>query len=175
MMSINRRKRVDTTKRINRTAERLAKTSADSYKIVIDHVVAWQERNVRFAQEIIGVTGREMRHQAESNRALTGELVERAEMKRDAIRTLVGESVDAYTDLLYAPLAYYKQGLRLVESEGAGFPIAGYDELNVKEIGDRLDGMTAAEIRTVREYEKRNKNRETLIEQFDRKLRAASA
>jgi hypothetical protein len=47
--------------------------------------------------------------------------------------------------------------------------------LNVKEIGDRLDGMTAAEIRTVREYEKRNKNRETLIEQFDRKLKAASA
>jgi hypothetical protein len=114
---------------------------------------------------------REIRHQAESNKVLTQELVERAETQRDAFRTLVGESVDAYTDLLYAPLAYYKQGLRLVESEG--FPIAGYDELNVKEIGDRLDGMTAAEIRTVREYEKRNKNRETLIEQFDRKLRAA--
>ena len=47
--------------------------------------------------------------------------------------------------------------------------------MNVKEIGDRLDGMTAAEIRTVREYEKQNKNRETLIEQFDRKLKAASA
>jgi hypothetical protein len=27
----------------------------------------------------------------------------------------------------------------------------------------------------VREYEKRNKNRETLIEQLDRKLKAASA
>jgi hypothetical protein len=77
--------------------------------------------------------------------------------------------------LLYAPLAYYKQGLHLVETEGAGFPIAGYDELNVKEIGDRLDGMTAAEIRTVRKYEQRNKNRETVIEQFDRKLKAASA
>jgi hypothetical protein len=175
-MSINRRKRVDTTKRINRTAERLAKTSADSYKMVIDHmVVARQERNVRFAQEMFGGAVREIRHQAESNRALTQELAERAEMQREAFRTLVSESVDAYTDLLYAPLAYYKQGLRLVESGGAGFPIAGYDELNVKEIGDRIDGMTAAEIRTVREYEKRNKNRETLIEQFDRKLKAASA
>jgi hypothetical protein len=175
MMSIKRRQRVDTTKRINRTIERLAKTSADSYKMVTDHTVAWQERNARFAQEMFGGTVREIRHQAESNRELTRELFERAELQRDAFRTLVGESVDAYTDLLYAPLAYYKQGLRLVESEGAGFPIAGYDELNVKEIGDRLDGMTAAEIRTVREYEKRNKNRETLIEQFDRKLKAASA
>ena len=175
MMSIKRRQRVDSTKRMNRTAERLARTSADSYKMVLDHMVAGQERNVRFVREIFGSTVREIRHQAESNRALTQELVERAEMQRDAFQTLVGESVDAYTELLYAPLAYYKQGLRLVESEGAGFPIAGYDELNVKEIGDRLDAMTAAEIRTVREYEKRNKNRETLIEQFDRKLRAASA
>jgi len=175
MMSINRRKRVETTKRINNTAERLAKTSGDSYKMFVDHVVARQERNVKFAQEIFGGTVREIRHQAESNRALTKELVERAEMQRDAFRTLVGESVDAYTDLQYAPLAYYKQGLRLIESEGAGFPIAGYDELNVKEIGDRLDGISAAEIRTVREYEMRNKNRETLIEQFDRKLKAASA
>ena len=166
---------MDTTKRINRTAERLAKTSADSYKMVIDHMVVRQERNVRFAQEMFGGAVREIRHQAESNRALTQELAERAEMQRDAFRTLVGESVDAYTDLLYAPLAYYKQGLRLVESEGAGVPITSYDELNVKEIGDRLDGMTAAEIRTVREYEKRNKNRETLIEQFDRNLKAASA
>jgi hypothetical protein len=47
--------------------------------------------------------------------------------------------------------------------------------MNVEEIGDRVDGKSAAEIRTVREYEKRNKNRETLIERFDRKLKAASA
>ena len=97
---------MNTTKRINRTAERLARTSADSYKMVIDHVVERQERNVRFAQEMFGGTMREIRHQADSNRALTQELVERAEMQRDAFRTLVGESVDAYTDLLYAPFAY---------------------------------------------------------------------
>jgi hypothetical protein len=122
---------------------------------------ARQERNLRYAQEMIGGTVREIRHQAESNGTLTQEHVERDEMQRDAFRTLVGQSVDAYTDLMHAPLAYYRQGLRLVESEGNGF-----------QIGDRLDGMSAAEIR---EYEKRNENRETLIEQFDRKLRAASA
>jgi len=164
-------------KRTNRTAERLAKTSADSYKLVVDHVVAQQERNVRLAQGWLDDTARELRHQAESNRSVVGELVERAEAQRDAYRTLVGEWVEAYTDLLYAPLSYYRQGLRLVEDEveNATFPIAGYDEMNVKEIGDRLEGLSAAEIRKVREYEKRNKNRETLIEQFDRKLRAVSA
>jgi hypothetical protein len=168
---------MDTLKRTNRTVERLAKTSADSYKMVVDHVVAQQERNVRFVQGVLDDAARELRHQADSNRSVVGELVERAEVQRDAYRTLAGEWVEAHTDLLYAPFAYYRQGLRLVENrvDDATFPIAGYDEMNVKEIGERLEGLTAAEIRTVREYEKRNKNRETLIEQFDRKLRAASA
>ena len=166
---------MDTLKRTNRTVERLAKTSADSYKIVVDHLVAQQERNVRFTRGLLDDTARELRHQAESNRSVVGELIERTEAQREAYRTLVGEWVDAYMDLSYAPLSYYKQGLRLVEGENAAFPIAGYDEMNVREIGDRLEGLSAAEIRTVREHEKRNKNRETLIEQFDRKLRAASA
>jgi hypothetical protein len=157
---------MDTIRRSNRTVERLAKTSADSYKMVIDHVVTQQERNVRFAQGVLDDAGHELGHQAESNRSVVGKLLERAEAQRDAYRTLVGEWVDAYTDLLYAPFAYYRQGLRLVDDQvdNATFPIAGYDEMNVKEIGDRLDGLSAAEIRTVREYEKRNKNRETLIE-----------
>ena len=168
---------MDTLKRTNRTVERMAKASTDSYKMVVDHVVAQQERNVRFAQGVLDDAARELRHQADSNRSVVGELVERAEAQRDAYRTLAGEWVGSYTELLYAPFAYYRQGLRLVEDqvEYATFPIAGYDELNVREIGQRLESLSAAEIRKVREYEKRNKNRETLIEQFDRKLRAASA
>ena len=161
----------------NRAAERLAKTTGDSYKTVIDHIVALQERNTKFVQGAFDGVAQEIRHQAESNWAVTQELVERAEKQRDAFQTLFEESVDAYIDLLYAPFAYYKQGLRLVETEviGGGFPIADYDELNVEEIKGQLDGLSAAQIRELREYEKRNKNRETLIEQFDRKLKAASA
>ena len=166
-----------TMEKANKAAERLARTTGDSYKTVIDHVVALQERNTKFVQEIFDGTVQEVRHQAESNRAVSQELVERAEKQRDAFQTLVEESVDAYMDLAYAPFAYYKQGLRLVEAEvaGGGFPIPNYDDLNVGEVSKMLDGLSAAEIREVREYEKRNKNRETLIEQFDRKLKAASA
>ena len=39
----------------------------------------------------------------------------------------------------------------------------------------RLDGLTTKELEKVREFEKRNKNRETLIEQIDRKIRAKSS
>jgi hypothetical protein len=168
---------VATMEKANRATERLAKTTGDSYKTVIDHVVALQERNTKFVQEAFGGTAEEIRRQAESNWAVTQELVERAEKQRDAIQTLFEESVDAYMDLVYAPFAYYRQGLRVIEAEvsGGGFPIPNYDELNVEEVSKVLDGLTAAEIREVREYEKRNKNRETLIEQLDRKLKAASA
>jgi hypothetical protein len=37
--------------------------------------------------------------------------VDRTERQRDALQTLVEESVDAYMDLAYAPLSYYKEGL----------------------------------------------------------------
>jgi hypothetical protein len=49
-----------------------------------------------------------------------------------------------------------------------------YDELSVAEISRRLDGLSTEQLRKVREYEKHNKNRETLIEQIDRKIRANS-
>jgi len=168
---------LETIEKTNRTAERLAKTNGETFKLVVDHFAAQQERGVRFAQEVLDGTVREVRHQAESNRSLTQELVERAEQQRGVVQTLVEQSVDAYMDLLYAPLSYYKQGLRVVEDEveRAAFPIANYDEQNVAEISKRIDSLTAAQIREVREYEKKNKSRETLIDQFDRKLKAASA
>ena len=165
-----------TMEKANKAAEQLAKTTSDSYKTIIDHTVAIGERNVRFVQNTLDGSIRELRSQAESNRAMTQELVERAERQRDAFQTLFEESVDAYMDLLYAPLSYYRQGLRLVETEvtEGGFPIRNYDDLTVEQISKQLDNLSAAEIREVRAYEKQHKNRETLIEQFDRKLKAVS-
>jgi hypothetical protein len=49
-----------------------------------------------------------------------------------------------------------------------------YEELSVDEISRRLDGLSVKQLEQVREYEKQNKNRETLIEQIDRKIRANS-
>jgi hypothetical protein len=46
--------------------------------------------------------------------------------------------------------------------------------LTVDEISKRLEGLSADELKKVREYEKQNKDRETLIEQIDRKIRANS-
>ena len=53
---------MDTIKRINGTAERLAKMSGDSYKMLIEHMVAQQERNVRYKHELLDGTAREIRY-----------------------------------------------------------------------------------------------------------------
>ena len=58
-------------------------------------------------------------------------------------------------------------------AEAAVFPIEGYDEMNVDEISGRLDDLSVEELRLVRDYEERNKKRETLLEQLDRKIRAS--
>jgi hypothetical protein len=58
-------------------------------------------------------------------------------------------------------------------AEAAVFPIEGYDEMNVEEISKRLDDLSVEELQLVRDYEELNKRRETLLEQLDRKIRAA--
>jgi len=47
--------------------------------------------------------------------------------------------------------------------------------LSVAEISGRLDGLSTEQLKKVRKYEKKNKNRETLIEQIDRKIRAKNS
>jgi hypothetical protein len=49
---------------------------------------------------------------------------------------------------------------------------ADYDELSVDEVSKRIEGLPTEQLKKVREFEKKNKNRETLIEQIDRKIRA---
>ncbi len=58
-------------------------------------------------------------------------------------------------------------------AEAVVFPIEGYDEMNVDEISKRLDDLSVEELQLVRDYEELNKRRETLLEQMDRKIRAA--
>ena len=49
-----------------------------------------------------------------------------------------------------------------------------YDALTVDEISKRIDGLPAEQLKQVREFEKNNKNRETLLGQIDRKIKANS-
>src|SRR5215208_202461 len=49
-----------------------------------------------------------------------------------------------------------------------------YDELSVAEVTKKLDELSADELKKLREFEKRNKDRESLVERIDSKIRANS-
>ncbi len=47
-------------------------------------------------------------------------------------------------------------------------PIANYDELNVKQVGEALEGLSVYDLEKVKRYEKANKDRVTVLRQVDR-------
>jgi polyhydroxyalkanoate synthesis regulator phasin len=54
---------------------------------------------------------------------------------------------------------------------GSSFPVSGYDELTAGQVSARLDGLTPAELRKVREYERRHANRKSVLAAVDKALR----
>jgi len=59
---------------------------------------------------------------------------------------------------------------RRVAGVGPSFPIMGYDELTVSQVGSRLATLTPAELRKVRDYERRNANRKSVLSSIESKL-----
>src|SRR5215212_9688267 len=163
---------------VNEAARRFAETLADSYRLIYGQAAESGERQQRAAQEFS----------------------ELADRQQEAGRALAQESLGAYMDFLDTTLSQYRAGARAGGQTAAGvmgtvtdatsrkvgaatesvqrtadtatFPIPGYDEMNVEEISDRVDGLTDDQVRRLRDYEKANENRKTLIDRFDSKLRA---
>ncbi len=78
-----------------------------------------------------------------------------------------GDAADLVSDLLArTPL----EAARRVTGLAPDFPIAGYDDLTAAEVAAVLDGMSDADLRRVREYEKANANRKTVLGAIERKL-----
>jgi len=62
------------------------------------------------------------------------------------------------------------EAARRVTGLGPEFPITGYDDLTAAEVVAELDGMSDADLRKVREYERANANRKTVLAAVERKL-----
>jgi len=60
---------------------------------------------------------------------------------------------------------------RRVAGVGPTFPILGYDDLTAAQVNERLGDLDAAELRKVRDYEKRNANRKSVLGAVEQKLK----
>jgi polyhydroxyalkanoate synthesis regulator phasin len=88
--------------------------------------------------------------------------VARGRMTRDDARDLFAELIRRGT----APAD------RVIRAAGlsAAFPIEDYDELTAAQVSERLDRLSPAQLRTVRDHERRNANRKSVLAAIDRKL-----
>jgi hypothetical protein len=59
---------------------------------------------------------------------------------------------------------------RRVAGVGPNFPITGYDDLTVAQVQGRLGTLTPAELRKVRDYERRNANRKSVLSAIESQL-----
>jgi polyhydroxyalkanoate synthesis regulator phasin len=60
--------------------------------------------------------------------------------------------------------------VRRTAGVGPNFPITGYDDLTADQIVKRLGTLTPAELRKVRDHERRNSNRKTVLQAIESKL-----
>lgn len=82
---------------------------------------------------------------------------------------VVGAATGAVTDVTASTVGAATEGAQRT-AETATFPIPGYDEMNVEEISERVDALTDDQVRRLRDYERANQNRKTLIERFESRL-----
>jgi signal transduction histidine kinase len=94
---------------------------------------------------------------------------QQAQQQHQSFQQMTQEVMSIYSQLFNIPISYAEEGLK-----DARFPIGGYDELNVEEVTARLDALSTEDLRGVRDHEERNKNRETILEQLDRRIRGGS-
>jgi hypothetical protein len=94
---------------------------------------------------------------------------QQAQQQQQAFQQMVQESMSTYSQLFNIPLSYAKEGL-----QSSQFPIEGYDDFPVDEVSRHINALTSEQLRTVRDYEERTKNRDTILVQLDRKIRSSS-
>jgi hypothetical protein len=107
--------------------------------------------------------------------------VARGRMTRDDAAELLAElvrrgrrSTDDFVDGLASlpPNRVMREVDRARRAAGLGgsFPITGYDELTAAKVVDRLEGLGPAELRAVRDHERRNANRKSVLTAIERRL-----
>ena len=95
--------------------------------------------------------------------------VERGRMTRDDATHLLAELVrlgTAPADRLLREVDRSRRAAGL----GSSFAIDGYDDLTAAQVAERLDGLSTAQLRQVREHERRNANRKSVLTAIERKL-----
>lgn len=95
---------------LDEAMEQLGASIRESNRAVLESASVAGEHGLRFAWSLLSpyLIGPAVTSEIiEANRRAARTLVEQSERQREALRTIMAESVKGYVDLVYAPLDYF--------------------------------------------------------------------
>ena len=152
--------------RQQQTSQQMTQEMMETYMQLLNTPGSYLSGQAEQQQQTLQQTAQQWMEQAKQQRQT---FQEQAQQQQQAFQQMTQEVMNTYAQLFNIPLSYARKGLR-----DAGFPIENYDDLNADDITRRTSDLSAEELRVVRDYEERNKNRETVLEQLDRRIRSGS-
>jgi hypothetical protein len=101
---------------------------------------------------------------------LTSELLSRGRRQTDDLLSelegLLGRSLGNPADRVIREVDRARRAAGI----GPSFPIFGYDDLTAAQVQERLGELSPPELRKVRDYERRNANRKSVLGAIEQKL-----
>jgi predicted nucleic acid-binding protein len=187
---------------MGKTAEAMARSAQQSAYTAMDYAVKAQEVNAELLQKTAEVWIEGVRKQTELSQDMAQEVFEKAEDQAYVYQDFYQEVYKRWNFpfgwMPYEPFAFAfgrewpqkaqgsvwdtqktaaeetARAIKATAPDVGSFPIIGYDEKNVREITERLDTLIEEQLRRVKDYEQRHKNRETVLHEINRKIGAAS-
>jgi hypothetical protein len=182
--------------KVNEAAEQFTDALVQSFQAVADRGASAQDRGAQLTEVFFNQTINNLRAQAEENRQATQQLADQQQRQAEAAQTLTRESVDIYMNFMDSMFSYWQGASQTAEGAGEPAPISStpstgesttrsqssvqelplenYDKLNASEVIDRIEKLNAQDIERLQDYEAKNKNRRSVLERMDDRIRAAS-
>src|SRR5215216_4568746 len=138
------------------TSQQMTQELINTYMQLLNTPGSYLSGQAEQQQQTLKQTAQQWMEQAQQQQQT---FQQQAQEQQQSFQQMTQEVVSTYSELFNIPISYAKEGFK-----DAQFPIESYDELNVEEITTRLGSLSAEELREIRDYEERNKNRETILE-----------
>jgi polyhydroxyalkanoate synthesis regulator phasin len=140
-------------------------TSADAQKLSRDLLARGRKQTDEVLRDLEGLLGGARTTARKRSTAAR----KRGTAAASRARKQVGEAT-ARARSAADPVLVRADRVRRTAGVGPNFPITGYDDLKVSQIEKRLGSLTPAELRKVRDYERRHANRKSVLKGIEQKL-----
>ena len=150
------------TRRAKQATKEASDVIREAYKNARGRFGEIRDRQAQYTTDSERVTGN-LRAGAESVQAASHELTDQAQKR---VLEEVGK----------APAQTSEEGQRgtgeNIQADVGELPIEDYDSLNVHQITQKLRELSVEELEQLRDYEAKNKNRRSIMQRFDTRIRA---